>query len=189
MCELERSELDRALDELVESGLLIRRGSRPGVTYIFKHALLQDASYNSLLLEKRRPLHSRIAETLTAQSPDQAAILAHHWEGAENFELALHHRLEAAEAGHQALRVLGSHRSVFGWPSTSWIDCRRRRRHYERHVDTVLAIIRVMGIAGSVYWQNEQQRRRALRHVDKAIRTATGGGNLAFSCSARSIQG
>ena len=178
VCELERSELDRALEELVESGILFRRGSSPGVTYIFKHALLQDASYNSLLLAKRRPLHRRIAETLMAQSPEQAAILAHHWEAAKNFELALHHRLEAAK---QAIRLYAHWEAIAQYRLA--LDLLDRlpetQQTLRRHVDTVLAVIRVTGITGRVSWQDEQQQREALRHLDKAIRTATGGGNIA----------
>jgi tetratricopeptide (TPR) repeat protein len=188
VCELERSELDRALDELVESGLLFRRGSKLGATYIFKHALLQDASYNSLLLAKRRPLHRRIAEMLTAQTPDQAAILAHHWEGAEDFEMALHHRIEAAE---QATKLYALWEAVAQYSLA--LDLLERlpetRETLGRHVDTVLAVIRVTGITGRTSWQDEEHRREGLRHLDKAIRTATGSENFAFLAQLEAYKG
>ena len=57
-------ELQSALDRLVTAGLLFRQGVRPHATYLFKHALVQDAAYGTLLREPRRALHAHIAETL-----------------------------------------------------------------------------------------------------------------------------
>ena len=50
------------------AGLLFRQGVPPHATYLFKHALVQDAAYGTLLREPRRALHARIAETLEASS-------------------------------------------------------------------------------------------------------------------------
>jgi predicted ATPase len=61
------AELASALDRLIETGLLIRQGVPPHATYLFKHALVQDAPYGTLLREPRRALHARIAETLESQ--------------------------------------------------------------------------------------------------------------------------
>ena len=56
-----------ALDRLIEAGLLFRQGTAPHATYLFKHALVQDAAYSTLLREPRRALHTRIADTLESQ--------------------------------------------------------------------------------------------------------------------------
>jgi predicted ATPase len=76
------TELNRALDRLVEAGLLFRQGEPPHATYLFKHALVQDAAYGTLLREPRRALHARIAESLERQFADvaenQPEILARH---------------------------------------------------------------------------------------------------------------
>src|SRR5262245_19005708 len=61
------AELGLALDRLIQSGLLFRQGVPPHATYLFKHALVQDAAYGTLLREPRRVLHARIAETLESQ--------------------------------------------------------------------------------------------------------------------------
>ncbi len=61
------AELNSALDRLVAAGLLFRQGVLPHATYLFKHALVQDAAYGTLLREPRRALHARIAETLESQ--------------------------------------------------------------------------------------------------------------------------
>ena len=61
------AELGSALDRLIAAGLLFRQGMPPHASYLFKHALVQDAAYGTLLREPRRALHSRIAETLESQ--------------------------------------------------------------------------------------------------------------------------
>ncbi|HWX34005.1 MAG TPA: AAA family ATPase, partial [Steroidobacteraceae bacterium] len=61
------SELRLALDRLIEAGLLYRQGVPPHATYLFKHALVQDASYGTLLREHRRALHASIAEALESR--------------------------------------------------------------------------------------------------------------------------
>src|SRR5450631_2966984 len=61
------AELGSALDRLVAAGLLFRQGVLPHATYMFKHTLVQDAAYGTLLREPRRTLHARIAETLESQ--------------------------------------------------------------------------------------------------------------------------
>ena len=61
------AELQSALDRLIAAGLLFRQGVPPHATYLFKHALVQDAAYGTLLREPRRALHARIAETLESQ--------------------------------------------------------------------------------------------------------------------------
>ena len=75
-------ELAEALDRLVGAGLLFRQGLPPHDTYLFKHALLQDAAYGALLREPRRALHARIAEVIESQFPEiaenQPELLARH---------------------------------------------------------------------------------------------------------------
>ena len=75
-------ELGPALDRIVRAGLLFRQGVPPHASYLFKHALIQDAAYGTLLREPRRALHARIAETLERDFPDiaenQPEILARH---------------------------------------------------------------------------------------------------------------
>jgi predicted ATPase len=76
------AELGLALDRLVQSGLLFQQGVPPDASYVFKHALVQDAAYGTLLRERRRALHSRIADTLESQfletAENQPELLARH---------------------------------------------------------------------------------------------------------------
>jgi predicted ATPase/class 3 adenylate cyclase len=76
-------ELQAALDRLVGSGLVFRRGASPNSGYSFKHALVGDAAYESLLHSRRRQLHARIAQIFQSQFPltaeNEPEILAHHY--------------------------------------------------------------------------------------------------------------
>src|ERR1700734_2344800 len=64
-----QEQLDDALASLSESGLAFRRGTPPDAVYTFKHALVQDAAYDSLLKSRRQELHGKIARAIEAQSP------------------------------------------------------------------------------------------------------------------------
>jgi class 3 adenylate cyclase/predicted ATPase len=79
----EEAALRAALDDLKEAGLLFRRGAPPQATYLFKHALVQDTAYSTLLRERRRALHARIAEVLETQFPEivesQPELVARHY--------------------------------------------------------------------------------------------------------------
>jgi class 3 adenylate cyclase/predicted ATPase len=77
-----QAELRSGLDRLVAAGLLFQQGEQPHASYLFKHALIQDAAYSTLLRDARRALHAGIAEALEGQFPEiadnQPAVLARH---------------------------------------------------------------------------------------------------------------
>ena len=85
-------ELDDALGRLVGSELVFRRGVPPDAMYTFKHALVQDAAYESLLKSRRRKLHADIAAGLRSRSPllevNDPELLAHHYSQAGLAEMA-----------------------------------------------------------------------------------------------------
>ena len=86
------AEMGSALDRLIQSGLLFRQGVPPHASYLFKHALVQDAAYGTLLRERRRALHARIAEALESQFAEiaetQPELLARHYTEAGQIEKA-----------------------------------------------------------------------------------------------------
>jgi class 3 adenylate cyclase/predicted ATPase len=100
-----RPQLDDALAQLVGAELIYRRGTPPDAEYTFKHALVQDAAYGTLLRTRRQQLHTRIAATLEGRFPEivaaQPALLAHHCEAAGLTEKAVKYCLAA---GRQAWR-------------------------------------------------------------------------------------
>ena len=75
--------LQRGLHQLVEAEFLYQRGAPPQATYLFKHALIQDAAYQSLLRSTRQQYHQRIAQVVEARFPElcetQPELLAHHY--------------------------------------------------------------------------------------------------------------
>jgi class 3 adenylate cyclase/tetratricopeptide (TPR) repeat protein len=105
-------ELHSALNRLVETGLLFPHGVPPDATYVFKHALVQDAAYGTLLRELRRALHARIAATLESQfaeiEENHPELLARHYTEAGLIAQAaapgvLVHHFEQANASQKAV--------------------------------------------------------------------------------------
>src|SRR5882724_1397620 len=68
--QLDASTLQRELGRLVEAEIVYQRGLPPQSIYVFKHALIQDAGYQSLLKSTRQHYHQRIAQVLEAQFPE-----------------------------------------------------------------------------------------------------------------------
>jgi predicted ATPase len=147
-------ELRSALDRLIDAGLLFRQGVAPHATYLFKHALVQDAAYGTLLREPRRALHGRIAETLEHKFTDIAEsrpeLLARHcteggliekavglWGEAGLRSLERSALVEAAEQLTQALTLIAT------LPATPAL----RRQEIELQVALITPFIHVKGYA------------------------------------------
>jgi class 3 adenylate cyclase/tetratricopeptide (TPR) repeat protein len=96
-----KQQLDDALAQLVDAELIFRRGTPPDAEYTFKHALVQDAAYSTLLRSRRRQLHSRIAATLEEKFPEivgaQPQFLAHHCAEAGLDQRAVEYWLKAGQ--------------------------------------------------------------------------------------------
>jgi predicted ATPase len=148
------AELGLALDRLTQAGLLLRRGVPPHASYLFKHALLQDAAYGTLLREPRRALHARIAEALESQfgelADSQPELLARHcteagliekaaglWGAAGLRSLA---RSMLVEATVQLNRALAQIATLAGTPAL-------RREQIKLQVALVNALMRTKGHA------------------------------------------
>jgi len=88
-----QAQLDAALNQLTDSGLAFRRGTPPDAVYTFKHALVQDAAYDSLLKSRRQELHAKIARVIEERFPNikstEAEVLAHHLTAAGLTEAAI----------------------------------------------------------------------------------------------------
>ena len=93
--------LEEALDQLSKAELIFARGTLPEATYVFKHALVQDAAYRSLLRSTRRQLHGRIAQAITELMPKvvetQPELLAHHYAQAGLIDDAIAYGLRAGQ--------------------------------------------------------------------------------------------
>jgi predicted ATPase len=147
-------DINSALDRLIEAGLLFRQGVPPHATYLFKHALVQDAAYGTLLREPRRALHARIAQTLEGQfteiAESQPELLARHnteagliekaadlWGKAGQRSLARSALVEAAE---QLTRALDQ---IAALPATPAL----RREEVKLEVALISPLMHVKGFA------------------------------------------
>ena len=102
---LEAGILQRELGRLLEAEVLYQRGLLPNATYLFKHALIQDTAYQSLLKSTRQQYHQRIAQVLEAQFPEigetQPELLAHHYTEAGLHQQAVAYWHRAGEVAIQ----------------------------------------------------------------------------------------
>ena len=93
VASLDETTLQNGLTQLVESELVYQRGLPPQARYLFKHALVQDAAYQSLLRSRRQQIHQSIAETLEDQFAEtketQPELIAHHYTEAGMAEQAI----------------------------------------------------------------------------------------------------
>ncbi len=114
---LDDRALREALERLIEAELIFPHG-RSRQSYVFKHALVQDAAYDSMLRKRRRQLHGRIADAIHDQFPEmvrgQPEFLAHHFAAAGEFQAAIANWLQAGRratersANREAVRHLQS---------------------------------------------------------------------------------
>jgi tetratricopeptide (TPR) repeat protein len=186
-------QLHEALDQLVDAGLIFRRGALPEASFIFKHALVQDAAYGTLLRRRRQELHAAIATALEERRvvvPDEGTsaregvtLLAHHWLQAEDWEKALFYTLEAAQ---QAQRLnAGAEAVTRYWQALDILEHlpqTAERRHI--HIDVVLSLFRQRG-----WRRNEPGEVTMLRHLDRALGDATSDGLLAIQARLEAIKG
>jgi len=150
------AELGSALDRLVQAGLLFRQGVPPHASYLFKHALVQDAAYGTMLREPRRALHARIAEALESRfaetSESQPEILARHCTEAGLIEKAAGlwgkagqrslDRSALVEAAAQLTRALEQIATLPGTPAL-------RREQIKLQVALITPLIHVKGYAAA----------------------------------------
>jgi predicted ATPase len=96
-----QNQVDDALEQLVRAELIFRRGTPPDAEYTFKHALVQEAAYGTLLRSRRQQLHARIVPTLESRFPEivtaHPALVAYHCAEAGLMHKAIGYRLKAGQ--------------------------------------------------------------------------------------------
>ncbi|MCC8977559.1 adenylate/guanylate cyclase domain-containing protein [Bradyrhizobium acaciae] len=169
------TELISALDGLVQAGLLFRQGDPPQTDYLFKHALVRDAAYGTLLRGTRRTLHSRIADVLEQDPPNSVStppeVLAHHYTEAGAIEKAAalwgeagrrsRARSALAEAEVHLRRALGQ---IATLPATAAL----RREQIALQVELVTVLMHTKGY-GAAETKTAAERARALIEQAEAI--------------------
>jgi class 3 adenylate cyclase/predicted ATPase len=151
---LAEPELQEVLRRLVEAGLVFQRGAPPAAEYLFKHALVQDTAYSTLLRSPRQALHRRIAEALEQRFPDfieaRPEILAHHYGEAAIADKAIGYwhlagkSSVARSAVHEAIAQLRRGLGLLdGLPETR----ERKRLELDIHVTLTTALMAGKGHA------------------------------------------
>lgn len=167
------AELKLALDRLIAAGLLYRRDEPPYATYLFKHALVQDAAYGTLLRGPRRALHARIARTLENEFPETAEnlpeLLARHWTEAGLTEKAASFwgkagqrslaRSALVEAAEQLTRALDQIAMLQGTPYV-------RAEQIKLQLALVNALMHVKGYAAPEPKAAVEQARRFIEQAE-----------------------
>jgi len=162
-------ELDRSIAQLLRAELIREWAHVPEREYLFKHALTQEAAYASILLDQRRALHRRLAifiEQEATPAVDRAALLAHHWQRAEDWEKALTYSLEAAErartlyARPEAIaHYWGALQLLERLPATAELEC--------LHIDALLSLVELPG-----WRRNDRERAAGFEHLERAMKAA-----------------
>ena len=148
--QLAEPELQEALRRLVEAGLVFQRGVPPAAEYLFKHALVQDTAYSTLLRGPRQALHRGIAEALEQRFPDfvetRPEIVAHHYGEAAMADKAIAYWHQAGKlsvaksAVREAIAQLRRGLSLLdGLPET------RERKQLELDIQVTLAAALMAG--------------------------------------------
>ena len=166
-------ELGSALDRITRAGLLFRQGAPPHASYLFKHALIQDAAYGTLLREPRRALHARIVETLETQfgeiAENQPEILARHCTEAGQIEKAVDlwgkagqrslERSALVEAAEQFARALTQMEAL---PATSSL----RREQIKLQVALINPLMHVKGYSAPETQAAVERARLLIEHAE-----------------------
>ncbi len=142
-------ELTDALQSLLASGLVFQRGTQYDALYIFKHALIRDTAYESILSSAQQILHRRVAETLEQHFPDIAktdpAQLAFHFEKSGSNPEAIRYWLKAAS---QALTQSGINEAATHYQHALSIITQLPEEHYtaSQEVSTRIALAKALRI-------------------------------------------
>ena len=184
---------ETTLNQLVEAGLIFRRGGPPQTSFVFKHALVQDAAYGTLLRGRRQELHARhrqgarragcAALAEEASVGERAALLAHHWLRAEEWEKALKYTLEAAE---RAQKLFARPEAInHYWQALELMERLPHTPERSRvHCDVILSLVQLPG-----WMRDEEAEARLFRHVDQALTNATEAGQTANMARLEAMKG
>ncbi len=172
-----RGELRQCLSDLQQAELIREKQRLPDLEYMFKHALVQEATYGSILADNRRAIHQRVAQSIEALFPDRldefATLLAHHFTCAEDWEKA---QAYLFKAGDQAGRMAADTEALEHLRLAEAAYLKARGDKLEPLQRAALA--RKVGAAlfgTGRYEAAHEQMRQALTHLGVTYPTTRGG--------------
>jgi len=174
--QLDNTVLDRELGRLVDAELVYQRGLPPQATYLFKHALIQDTAYESLLRSTRQGYHRRIAEVVKERFPDivaaQPELLAQHFTEAGLNKQAVGYWHQAGEKAIQrSAHVEGVAHFTQGLALLKSVPntAERARQELSLQNSLGLALMTVRGYAAAEVEQVYLRARALSQEVDDSV--------------------
>jgi predicted ATPase len=169
---LDRRRLDQAVARLVEADILRELSLPPRLTYVFKHALLQEAAYASLPLDRRQQVHEQVAQVLEERFPETVAtqpeLVAHHYTEAGVREQAIAYW---QRAGQRALQRSANLEAIAhltkGLEMLNTLPDSLERTRQELDMQTTLgpALIATQGLAAAAVEQTYARARELCERV------------------------
>jgi predicted ATPase len=170
---LDAATLQRELSRLIAAELLYQRGLLPQATYVFKHALIQDAAYQSLLKSTRRQYHQQIAQVLEAQFPEtrgtQPELLAQHYTEAGLTEKAVpywHHAGQSAAKRSAHVEAISHLRQGLALLPTLPETPERHQQELLLHIALGVSLIATKGFVAPEVLQTYIRAQHLGEHVD-----------------------
>ena len=171
--QLDDTTLQRELGRLVEAEMVYQRGMPPQSTYMFKHALIQDIAYESLLKTTRQHYHQRIAEVLETQFPEtteaQPELVAHHFTEAGLPEKAIHYWHQAGQrASERSAHVEAISHLCTGLALLQTLPAtpERTQREVDMHITLGASLIATKGYAAPEVEQTYARARQLCQHLE-----------------------
>jgi class 3 adenylate cyclase/tetratricopeptide (TPR) repeat protein len=176
VCDLPQGGLPQALERLVDSELVYRQETPSGAVYEFKHALVRDAAYATLLKSRRQAYHVRIAEALEGRfsrvAQSEPMLLAHHYAEGGLTDKAIGHWLRAGEVFHDTGSIdtsVAAYRKVLetdagsGARCQAWLGIAAGMRILDRFDEAFAALENAEREAGAADLSEELSRIHHLR--------------------------
>src|SRR5262249_54165429 len=188
--------LGRGLHQLVAAEFLYQQGLPPQATYLFKHALIQDAAYQSLLRSTRPQYHQRIAQMLAERFPETAAtqpeLLAHHYTEAGLAEQAVGYWQTAGQRAHERsahVEAIGHLRQGLELLTTFPDTLEHRQQELDMQITLGTALVATQGIAAPDVGAAYQRARELCQQVGETSQLIPVLGGLArFYSGQRELQ-
>jgi predicted ATPase len=171
--QLNEALLQHELGRLVEAEIVYQRGLPPQASYVFKHALIRDAAYESLLKSTRQQYHQRIAQVLEAQFPEtaetQPELLAHHYTEAGLTEKAVQYWYHAGQSAIQRsahVEAIAHLRTGLALLQTLPETCERVQREVDMHIALGASLIATKGYAAPEVGETYTYARQLCQHLE-----------------------
>lgn len=171
--QLDANTLQRELARLVDAELVYQRGIPPQSTYVFKHALIQDAAYQSLLKSTRQQYHQRIGQVLEAQFPEitqtQPELLAHHYTEAGLTEQGVYYWYTAGQRASERsahVEAIADLRQGLALLQTLPETPKRLQREVDMHIALGASLIATKGQGSSEVGEAYTYARQLCEHLN-----------------------